>query len=135
MVNPLGQCFVTDLLQLLGESLSLEFAISNFLVSGEHLRLKVKHRGQYIMIGIKCEGDHRWEGVASRKQGSRQDSKWDSKQRSEQGSGQGWGEQKIVSVGLGIDRVCVSYIDQEWNASCNLPMQEMLLRLMYSVMR
>ena len=39
------------------------------MVSGEHLRLKLKHRGRYIRIGRKCEGDHRWEGVASRAAG------------------------------------------------------------------
>ena len=69
----------------------------------------------------------------SSKLGIRQGSKWDSKQRSKQGSGQGQGEPKIVLVGLGIDHVCVLYVDQEWNASCNLLMQEILLRLMYSV--
>jgi hypothetical protein len=36
------------------------------LVSREHLRPKLKHRGRYVKINREFEGDHRQEGVASR---------------------------------------------------------------------
>ena len=65
-----------------------------------------------------------------RRQGSELGSGQGSKQRSEQGRE----SDKIIAIGLRIVHLCVSYVDWDWNASCNLPMLEMLLRLLYSEM-